>query len=242
MTTNLVTADLSRNLGWMREGHRFFMAGLAQVSDHELLAPSALPGWTGRHILSHVGYNARAVGRLACWAATGARTPMYSGPTARAAEIARAAHWDVQRLRLFVDVEQEALTAALDKLGEEQWATEVVTAQGRRVTAATLPWLRTRELWVHAIDLYATAGFSDFPSPLLDELILDVLRRRRDANGEVVLVRPTDRDRTPLFDGPAPPVWIEGRTADLARWLTGRGAANIHTSDDSVLPTLGPWL
>jgi maleylpyruvate isomerase len=77
---------------------------------------------------------------------------------------------------------------------------------------------------------------------LLDELIVDVLRRRRDANREVVQVRPTDRDHTPPVDGTAPPVWIEGRAADLARWLTGRGAANIRTSDHSALPTLGPWL
>jgi maleylpyruvate isomerase len=242
VTTDLVTTDLSRHLVWMTEGHRFFMAGLAQVSDDELLAPSALPGWTGRHILSHVGYNARAVARLASWAATGVPTPMYSGTTARADEIALGAQWDAQRLRSFVEVEQEALAAALEKLDVEQWATEVVTAQGRLVTAAALPWLRTRELWVHATDLYDVADFSDFPPPLLDELIVDVLRRRRDANGEILQVRPTDRHRTSPFDGPAPPVWIEGRTADLARWLTGRGAANIHTSDDSVLPTLGPWL
>ena len=50
------------------------------------------------------------------------------------------------------------------------------------------------------------------------------------------------RDTTPPFDGQAPPVWIEGRTADLARWLTGRGAANIRASGQSALPTLGPWL
>jgi maleylpyruvate isomerase len=143
---------------------------------------------------------------------------------------------------LFVDVEQGALAAALEKLDAEQWATEVVTAQGRRVTAAALPWLRSRELWIHATDLCDAAHFSDFPPGLLDELIDDVLRRRRGANGEIVLVRPTDRDRTPPFDGPVPPVWIEGRTADLARWLTGRGATNIHTSDDSALPTLRPWL
>jgi maleylpyruvate isomerase len=226
----------------MTEGHRFFLAGLAQVSDDDLRAPSALPGWTGRHLLSHVGHNARAVGRLARWAATGVRTPMYSGPTARAAEIELGAHWDGQRLRSFVEVEQDALAVALEKLNADQWANEVVTAQGRHVTATVLPWLRTRELWVHATDLYDAADFSDFPPALLDELIVDVLRRRRDANGEVVHVAPTDRDRTPPFDGPAPGVWIEGRTADLVRWLTGRGAVNIHTSDRSVLPTLGPWL
>lgn len=237
-----MTADLSRHLGWMTEGHRFFLAGLAQVSDDELSAPSALPGWTGRHILSHVGHNARAVGRLAHWAATGVPTPMYPGPTARAEEIALGARWDGQRLRLFIEVEQETLAAALAKLDAEHWANEVVTAQGRHVTASVLPWLRTRELWVHATDLYDGADFSDFPPPLLDELIIDVLQRRRDANGEVVQVRPTDRDHTPPFDGTAPRVWIEGRTADLARWLTGRGAANIHTSDHSALPTLVPWL
>lgn len=226
----------------MTEGHRFFLNALAQLSDDDLCAPSALPGWTGRHILSHMGHNARAVGRLALWASTGVPTPMYSGPAARASEIELGARWSGQRLRLFVEVEQEALGAALAKLGAEQWANEVVTAQGQHLTAAALPWLRTRELWVHAIDLYDGAHFADFPPPLLDELIVDVLRRRRDSHGEAVQVKPTDRDRTPPFDGPEPPVWIEGRAADLAQWLTGRGAANIHSSDGSPLPTLGPWL
>jgi len=226
----------------MTEGHRYFLARLAQVSDDELAAPSALPGWTGRHILSHVGHNARALGRLAHWAATGEPTPMYSGPTARAAEIALGARWDADRLRSFVEVEQDALAAAFEKLDAGHWATEVVTAQGRHVTAAALPWLRTREIWVHAADLHGAADFSDFPPPLLDELVADVLRFRRDAREEALRVRPTDRDATPPFDGQAPPVWIEGRTADLARWLTGRGAVNIRASGQSALPTLGPWL
>src|SRR5437762_12262715 len=110
----------------MTEGHRYFLARLAQASDDELSAPSALPGWTGRHILSHVGHNARAVGRLAHWAATGVPTPMYPGPTARAGEIALGARWDGQRLRLFVEAEQQALAAALEKMDAQQWATEVV--------------------------------------------------------------------------------------------------------------------
>ena len=100
----------------MTEGHRYFLARLAQVSDDELSAPSALPGWTGRHILSHVGHNARALGRLAHWAATGEPTPMYPGPSARAAEIALGARWDPDRLRSLVEVEQDALAAAFEKL------------------------------------------------------------------------------------------------------------------------------
>ena len=226
----------------MTEGHRYVLARLAQASDDELSAPSALPGWTGRRILSHVGHNARALGRLAHWAAMGEPTPTYSGPSARAAEIALGARWGPDRLRSFVEVEQDALAAAFGKLDAGHWATEVVTAQGRHVTAAALPWLRTREVWVHGADLAGAADFSDIPPPVLDELTADVLRWRRAVREEALQVRPTDRDTAPPSDGQAPPVWIEGRTADLVRWLTGRGAVNIHTSDRSVLPTLGPWL
>jgi maleylpyruvate isomerase len=226
----------------MTAGHQYFLARLAQVSDDELFAPSALPGWTGRHVLSHVGHNARAIRRLARWAVTGEPTPMYARPTSRAREIALGARWDAARLRLFVEVEQEKLTAALDRLDNDHLTTEVVTAQGRHVPAALLPWLRTRELWIHAVDLHRDADFSDFPAPLLDELIIDVLRWRRDARGEAVTVRPTDRDLPPTLDALEPQEWIEGRGADLARWLTGRGAVNLQTSNHSALPTLGAWL
>jgi maleylpyruvate isomerase len=242
MTIDLVAAQLSRHLCWMTEGHQYFLARLAQLSDDQLAAPSTLPGWTGRHILSHVGHNARAIRRLAHWAATGEPTAMYSTPTARAAEIALGARWDPQRLRSFVEVEQDELTAALQQLDSEHLATEVITAQGRHVPAAVLPWLRTREVWIHAVDLHPDADFSDFPPALLDELMVDVLRWRRDVRGETVRVRPTDRDVSPALDEPAPPEWIEGRTADLVRWLTGRGTANIQTSNRSALLTLGAWL
>jgi maleylpyruvate isomerase len=167
---------------------------------------------------------------------------MYPDTGARAAEIALGARWRAQRLRSFVELEQDELAAALEQLDNDHLATEVVTAQGRHVPAAVLPWLRTREVWIHAVDLHPEADFSDFPPALLDELMVDVLRWRREVRGETVRVRPTDRDLAPALDEPAPPGWVEGRAADLVRWLTGRGAANIQTSNHSALPTLGAWL
>src|SRR5258707_471745 len=80
----------------------------------------------------------------------------------------------------------DALAAAFGMLDAGHWATEVVTAKGRHVTAAALPWLRTREVWVHTADLHRAADFPDFPPPLLDELIVDVLRFRRDARDEAL--------------------------------------------------------
>src|SRR5260370_19218039 len=166
--TDRAAADLSRHLGWMTEGHRYVLARLAQASDDEPSAPSALPGWTGRHILSHVGHNARALGRLAHWAATGEPTPMYPGRSARAAEIALGARWDPDRLRSLGEVEQDALAAAFEKLDVEHWATDVGTAQGRHFTAAALPSLRTPEVWCHATDLHGAAVFPVFPTTLID--------------------------------------------------------------------------
>ena len=36
------------------------------------------PGWSRRHVVAHVGYNARALTRLVEWAKTGIETPMYA--------------------------------------------------------------------------------------------------------------------------------------------------------------------
>jgi maleylpyruvate isomerase len=48
---------------------------------------SALPGWTGGHLIAHVAVNADALGNLVHWAATGEPTPMYSSAADRAAGI-----------------------------------------------------------------------------------------------------------------------------------------------------------
>jgi maleylpyruvate isomerase len=240
--TTPAPAVYSRHLGWMTDGYAYFRTRLERLSDAELSAPSALPGWTGQHLLSHIGHNARAVRNLAQWAATGQTIPMYSTPTARGNEIAARASWEPKRLRSFIETEQDALAAALQQLDNEQLATEVVTAQGRHVPAAVLPWLRIRELWIHTVDLHRDADFSDFPAPLLDELLAEVLRWRRDVRGEAVRVQPSDRELASAPSEQQHPGQVVGRAADLARWATGRGAVDIRTTDDSPLPILSAWL
>jgi maleylpyruvate isomerase len=233
---------LSRHLDWMAEGHRYFLARLEQVSDAKLGKPTALPGWTGRHLLSHVGHNAQALARLAYWASSGEPTPMYRSPSARADEIERGAGWPVAELREFVAHEQDQLVAALDKIAEPDWDAELVTAQGRTVAATTIPWLRCRELWIHASDLQGGQGFEDFPAEFVDELLADVLARRRQTSGPLVALRPTDRPG--LLDSEERGARrIEGPAAELARWLTGRsGGDALRTEDGAPLPTLSPWL
>ena len=51
----------------MDDGTRLFLGALADLGDDDLDRPLALPGWTGRHVVAHVHYNARALGRLVRW-------------------------------------------------------------------------------------------------------------------------------------------------------------------------------
>ncbi|TGZ12556.1 hypothetical protein DV517_66400 [Streptomyces sp. S816] len=59
----------------------------------------------------------------------------------------------------------ERLADGLDRLTEEHWRHEAVTAQGRTVPATELPWMRAREVCVHAVDRSTgVVTFADLPS------------------------------------------------------------------------------
>lgn len=182
---------------WMDQCDDMFHKALGALPDAALAEPAALPGWTRKHVVAHVHFNALALGRLAYWAATGEETPMYASAAERGAEIEDGARWPAAELRTRARQSSAALAQALDRLDGEGWAREVVTIQGRRIPAAELPWLRTRETAVHAVDLKSGTGFADLPEDLLLALAGDVLARRAAA----------------------------GELADIVSWLTGRSPA-----------------
>jgi maleylpyruvate isomerase len=243
VSATTAAGELVRRLAWMDEGYAYFAEGLDLLDNERLDEPSGLAGWALRHVIAHVGLNARALGRLVHWAATGERTPMYADDKARAAEIKQGSALPAPELRELVHTEQARLRVALDGLDAAEWNATVVTGQGRQVPAREIPWLRTREVWVHAVDLCDGADFPDFPAPLLDALIADVTaswRRRRQS--PPLVVAPTDRDREWKVDVPGTPIRVLGRANDLARWLTGRGVRDVCTSDGAPMPDIGHWL
>ncbi|MFD7055037.1 maleylpyruvate isomerase family mycothiol-dependent enzyme [Streptomyces mirabilis] len=228
----------------MTDGFEYFVGQLSTIDDAGLSKPSALPGWTRKHVVSHVGFNARAAGRLVHWARTGEVTPMYPDPSTRAREIEEGAHWSGQQLRELVQREQAALASALRDLDDSDWSFEVVTAQGRTVQAGEIPWLRTRELWIHAVDLDAGGDFPDLPPDMIDRLVAQAVQKRRAGDSPGLDVRLTDRNPggTPVGSGDGPTPVVEGAAADIARWLTRREPRGLRTSDGTPLPELGPWL
>ncbi|GAA4237255.1 maleylpyruvate isomerase [Streptosporangium album] len=218
---------------WLEEGTALFTACLDAA---DLDAPSRLPGWTGRHLAAHVAYNAKALTRLVHWARTGEETPMYAGAEARDAEIEAGAALGPAVLRGLVAETAEELRSALEGLSDLQWRAQVVTAQGRTVPATEIPWMRVREVWVHAVDLGAGARFDDFPPDLVDALLTDVTQSRlRRGQEPSFTLAPHDRDRTWGADASGP--HVTGPAARIAAWMTGRGEA-----PEASLPAPGRWL
>ncbi|NED31744.1 maleylpyruvate isomerase N-terminal domain-containing protein [Streptomyces sp. SID8499] len=198
---------------WARTGTELMLDAVAGLDEAAFTAPSALPDWTRKHLVAHVAANADALGNLVHWAATGEERPMYASAEERAAGIARGPALSADELRSWLTDSAHRLAAGLDRLTDEQWQREVVTAQGRTVPATELPWLRAREVCVHAVDL-GTGGvaFADLPKGFLTALVEEIRAKRA---------------LTELPDGPLP---------EVAAWLAGRPHAL------AAAPELGPWL
>ncbi|SEF18717.1 maleylpyruvate isomerase family mycothiol-dependent enzyme [Jiangella alba] len=226
-----------------RRGQAYFSRFVRDLRDDELDAPSLVPGWSRRHIVAHVGLNARALTRLTTWAASGVETPMYSSPAARVQEIDLAATLPATALRNLSDHAAIHLNVEWRDLDDESWLSEVVTAQGRRVPARETVWMRTREVWVHAVDLDAGGRFEDLPARLLDQLLADVRAAwgRRPAPLPTMTV--TDRDPGDDRDPqPASEAGVIGTAAAVTRWATGRGAAGVSALDGGPVPAAPAWL
>jgi maleylpyruvate isomerase len=188
--------DTALTLPWMRAGTGHVFALVAKLSDAELAEPSALPEWSRAHVVAHLARNAEALIRLVTWARTGVETPMYPSRDARAADIAASAGHPPERLRAELADTAAELDAALTALTSAQWQAQVRSALGRPLPAAQVPWMRIREVWLHAVDLDAGAEVADVPDGVLDLLLDEVTGTLSAADGcPAVELVPTDRDR-----------------------------------------------
>lgn len=89
----------AETLGWARLGTAFFARLLNDLADADLWAPSLVPGWTRRHVVAQVGYQARALTQLTEWAAGGVPQPMYDSNAARLAEVENGSTLPARALR-----------------------------------------------------------------------------------------------------------------------------------------------
>ena len=234
--------ELVTRLGWMQSGTAFFVAQVGGLSDDDLLEPSRLPGWTRRHVLSHMANNAVALMNLLDWARTGIETPMYPTREARAADIESGSLRPPAELRADALESAERLAATTNAMPNTGWVGPILTALGRPATGADVPWMRTREVWVHGVDLGGAATFADVDAAVAAAL-LDEAARSFAGRADCPPVRLVASDGASFAIGPMGTRGTEvlGTVHSLASWLLGRSdGADLETL--GLLPVLPSWL
>jgi maleylpyruvate isomerase len=235
--------DVDLTLPWMGAGTGLLLRAVEALPDDALADPSALPGWSRAHVVGHVARNAEALTRLATWARTGVETPMYASAEQRAKEIETSAKATPETLRRELAETADALDSALAALDGDTWQAQVRSAQGRAIPATELPWMRVREVWLHAVDLDAGVRMDDLPPEVVDSLLDDVTAVLSAREGcPAALLAPADRDRTwSLGPDDANAVEVGGEATEVLGWLIGRsGGERLSASGD--LPVLPRWL
>ncbi|MFI6650042.1 maleylpyruvate isomerase family mycothiol-dependent enzyme [Streptomyces sp. NPDC050529] len=225
---------------WAQLGTALFVQA-ADLADAGPAAPSALPGWTRKHLVAHVAANADALGNLVRWAATGEPTPMYSSPDERAAGIERGASMPAAELTAWLRRSAEELAASTAALDDAQWQAPVVTAQGRTVPAAELPWMRSREVCVHAVDLGTGPTFADLPAGFLAALCDDIVAKRAQESGPALVLEATGSGAFWKLPGEGEPTVIVGDLHEITAYLAGRAHA-LAAPDGGPVPVLARWL
>jgi maleylpyruvate isomerase len=219
MTVTTAERTLTDSLRWVQQGTSLCNVAVAGLPDAGFADPSELPGWSRAHLVAHLAANAAALRNLARWAATGKETPMYASPDERAQGIAEGATRPATALRTWSAQEAAALDRDLRRLSPGHWQRTIRTAQGREVAATEIPWLRAREVMVHAVDLATGTTFADLPADFLAALEADIRGKRGD-------------------DVPA----VEATLADRVAWLAGRSTSGVTAADGGPAPVLPAWL
>ena len=230
---------------WMRGGETFLLAQISALAGRGIRGPSLLSGWTRAHVFSHLAGNAHGLLNLLTWARTGVETPMYPSPQARRDAIEQGARLSAAALIRETGASSAALAAAVAQMPEPAWQNTVRSALGRTIPASEVPWMRSREVWIHSVDLDAGAWFDAFPAALADRFLTEVARTLTGhAECPAVTLAPVDRARTWSLGPAGSSLTVSGTAADLLGWAIGRSRRGLPVAITSrePLPRLPRWL
>lgn len=188
-------------------------ATVSALTDNRVREPSALPGWTRGHVVTHLARNADGLRRFAIGTANGVPADMYpGGPDARAAAIEEGAGRPATLLTADLRFAGRRLIDDLRGLDPDLLGTPL--RWRRPVTAGELPVLRWRELEIHHVDLDSGYTCANWPAAFVESTLATEL--------------PALAATAPEITPPNLP------RADLLSWLIGR-----PTRGD--LPALPSW-
>ncbi|MFG2950023.1 maleylpyruvate isomerase family mycothiol-dependent enzyme [Streptomyces adustus] len=237
-TIDLALEDIDLLLDEVRASGARVCVGLGSLTDLQVREPSALPGWSRGHVITHLARSADVYR----WLLTLARTGTEPGPRADAAALDRALREGAERSagELATD-----LRGSLDRLFDEaqampaeRWSVLVTALAGWRHPAwFTLRRCR-RELETHHVDLdlgYSTADWpSDYVTWALDDTVATLTAR----DFPVARIQVTDLDRAWTLAPSGATVTGPGHA--LLAWIAGRGP-DTRLRSDVPLPIPPRW-
>lgn len=229
--TTIAPEDLGSALTAGQNHLRSLLAGLTEEGVRE---PSALPGWTRGHVLTHLEGVGLALARQARYAQRGKLIEPYDGGRPGRDAAIEAGHGRSAPVLV------SSLSAALDEvdaswsaIGPEDWQRPVVYRDGVVYDAALGWW---RELEIHTADALLGFRYADWREPFCTYLIGHLLPRVPDG---VRITLTADDGPWTWTHGEGRPVAVTGRLNDIAAWLAGRRPDGPLAGDP--LPTLVDW-
>lgn len=229
--TTIAPADLRAAL---TAGQDRLRALLPALTEEGVRAPSALPGWTRGHVLTHIEGVGLALARQARYALRGKLIDVYDGGRPGRDAAIEAGHGRS------APVLASALSAALDEV-EASWSPVTADDWGRPVRYrdgtlldACLAWWR--ELEIHTADALLGQSAEDW-SPDFCTYLVQYLTPRVPAGIRLTLEATDGPSSWTVGEGGR--ATVSGRLTDIAGWLAGRRPVRPLTGDP--LPVLTDW-
>lgn len=200
----------------VHSGHLRLAGLVADLTDEQVRAPSALPDWSRAHVLAHLTNLANAFVRQTEHALRDELIEVYAGGRpARDAAIESGARQTAAQLTGALQQAHAGLRQAWSALTPQDWARKVTYRDGDLRDVLRCHW---REVEIHTTDLllgYTPAQWR----PDFSRHVIDFLGPRNTAA-----------------------VAIDGKPADVAAWLAGRTSTGpVSARGAAELPELGPW-
>jgi maleylpyruvate isomerase len=215
-------------------GQTRLRALVAELTEDAARAPSALPGWTRGHVLTHIEGVGLALARQARYALRGKLIEVYDGGRSSRDAAIEAGHGrSAERLTAALNDALDEVEASWSAVGPTDWDRPVSYRDGTVLTAGFAWW---REMEIHTADALLGRGPDDW-SPGLCTHLLDHLSARIPSGVRFTLTSADGAE--PWTYGAGEQVSVRGTRSDLAAWLAGRVPPRPLTGDP--LPTLGSW-
>jgi len=171
-----MNSDIDRNLAGTRRAHAALDAVLDRLTEADVRAPSALPGWTRGHVLTHIARNADSCVRRLEGARDDVVMDQYvGGEEGRAADIDAGAHRELAALVADVRQSSAAVEEICEALPDEAWSRMTRNLSGTLQPATLVMFSRWREVEVHLVDLDVGYGWQQWPRDLVDAWLPDIL-------------------------------------------------------------------